>query len=329
MNRSDATRQVRLRRMCQPRRFGFLVFRRSAVLLPALLPVVLLLGCVEFRRQTLTYSYDIATDTLKIFQDYQGISAEGGAGSDSDAVTPTELKELDDVLSDQHTFFFCNWATDLSHAEMRKKLAEMKEADFSFDPPAYDRAVSLYRLLLENVHIENGAFYLDADGRLCGVQRVTVTNFSKLITAGNLVIRDVLKEKSLEGGTRAEERVLYRNSVRQQREYIKVKGNLFTLQLPMTRAEYERELGPNNQNSEEWRALKESHVTVRFSNNQCFFSAGLPKDRVTVVSMPASKKIYVPNLLEPVRKRAVILEKFDPTEAAKEFLAQRDRTLPH
>ena len=60
-----------------------------------LLPIVLLAGCIEFERQTLTYSYNPATDTLKVFQDYHGIF-----GADTtNSLSNEELTQFDSVIN--------------------------------------------------------------------------------------------------------------------------------------------------------------------------------------------------------------------------------------
>src|SRR5438477_5063230 len=58
---------------------------------PSLVLVVclaLFTGCLEFEQQTLTYRYDAKTDTLRIFQSYQGIfGADAKDGLSQDAAS--------------------------------------------------------------------------------------------------------------------------------------------------------------------------------------------------------------------------------------------------
>ena len=71
--------------------------------------LALFTGCLEFEQQTLTYRYDAKTDTLRIFQSYQGIF-----GADAkDGLSQDELAQLDSVLTGQRTFFFANWIFEL------------------------------------------------------------------------------------------------------------------------------------------------------------------------------------------------------------------------
>src|SRR5881409_2309150 len=53
------------------RNASFMAKRFPSLVLVACL--ALFSGCLEFEQQTLTYRYDAKTDTLRIFQSYQGI----------------------------------------------------------------------------------------------------------------------------------------------------------------------------------------------------------------------------------------------------------------
>src|SRR5262245_49230124 len=70
----------------------------------------LVTGCLEFEQQTLTYRYDAKTDTLRIFQSYQGIFGADG----NDGLSKDELEQLNSVLTGQRTFFFSNWVWEFN-----------------------------------------------------------------------------------------------------------------------------------------------------------------------------------------------------------------------
>ena len=53
--------------------------------------------------------------------------------------------------------------------------------DAKLDPATRAQREAFFKLLLENVHLENGAFHLDGHGKLCGTQFVTVARFSYVV----------------------------------------------------------------------------------------------------------------------------------------------------
>src|SRR5437870_8435677 len=251
--------------------------RHKVQLLAALFSVALLVGCIEFERQTLTYTYDAPTDTLKIFQDYHGIFG----ADDPHQPTSSELEQLDSVLKTQRTFFFGNWITEINHDQLRDLLKQFKDPEYQkqqkLEPPAAANLETLVKLLLENVHIENGPFYLDAGGKLSAVQRVTITKTSKLIAAGNVAIRDWLNAKAGESETAAEEQRLYRKSAQQQQNYIKLDGNRLTVRVPATQAKFDKTVGDHKQAEE----FKKSGGSITFTNDEITLSIGRPADKLT------------------------------------------------
>jgi len=147
----------------------------------ALLPMLWLTGCLEFEDQTLTYRHDPGTDTLRIFQDYHGIF-----GADNTAkLTDTEMEQLDSVLKGQRTFFFANWILEYNREQLRDLLTELKDPEKRKELEQPETAIARYEKLLtlavDNVRVENNGFYFDAKGRLCGSQKVIVTQVAKLI----------------------------------------------------------------------------------------------------------------------------------------------------
>ena len=53
--------------------------------------------------------------------------------------------------------------------------------------------IALYKLIGENVRIENGPFYLNGEGKLSATQEVTVTKVSFIIAAANQAILSALQ----------------------------------------------------------------------------------------------------------------------------------------
>ncbi len=294
-----------------------IMLKKSPLLLAALC-ALLLTGCLEFERQTLTYQYDAKTDTLRIFQAYQGIF-----GVDKpDALSGQELEQLQSVLSTPRTFFFANWIAEYNRDLVREKLAESKtpEANESATAAAARaRLGMLLQMLLDNVRVENGGFHLDDKGKLCGVQRVTVIRVSKLIAAGNESIRDALKAD--QGNLTAEERALYAKSAAGPADYIQIEGNQLRVRFPITRPDFEKNFGPKAEANNLLDEFRRSGGTLAFADNEMKWSIGKPADKTTRITLPVSDKPYLPNLLAAVKKQSIaVREKFDPEAAAKEFL---------
>ena len=171
---------------------------------------LLLTGCLDFEQQTLTYRYDAKTDTLRIFQAYQGIFG----GDKPDGLSDQEQEQLQSVLTTPRTFFFANWIAEYDQNTVREALDDLKKpvAQPQSKRDLADRAGQeiFLKLLLENVRVENGDFHLDDQGKLGGVQRVTMTQFSKLVGAANGPIRVFVKETTTAQGELAtDERALY------------------------------------------------------------------------------------------------------------------------
>ncbi len=286
---------------------------------------LLLTGCLEFERQTLTYQYDTKTDTLRIFQNYQGIF-----GVDkTNELSREEQEQLNSVLTTPRTFFFANWVFEYSRDEVSEAQTKSKVPDTNETPTdaaARGRLGTLLQLLLDNVRVENGGFYLDDKGKLCGVQRVTVTRVSKLIVAGNESIRDALKAESKSNSVdpfyAEDQRALYAKSASKPANYIQIEGNQIRVHFPMTHAEFDKNFEPTADVTKHLEEFRRSGGTLAFAQNAMRWSIGKPGDKTTRATLSVSDKPYVPNLLAAVKKQSITLrEKFDPEAAAKEFLA--------
>ena len=85
----------------------------------------------------------------------------------------------------QRTFFFSNWITDYNAQQLANEVAKMRDKlradDWTEEEKAFKRQlIALYKLIGENVRIENGPFYLNGEGKLSATQEVTVTKVSDL-----------------------------------------------------------------------------------------------------------------------------------------------------
>jgi len=282
--------------------------------------LALFTGCLDFEQQTLTYRYDAKTDTLRIFQSYQGIFGE----DTNDGLSPDEIEQLDSVLSGQRTFFFANWIFEYNRGQLLEITDKLRQPDaqqeLKMEPAALARAGSLIKLLLDNVRVENGSIYLDKQGKLCGVQRVTIKQCSKIIAAANPLMRDYFKAEAAKGDTSAEDRSLYLKSAEQQREYIQIEGNQLRLHWPVLRQDYEKYFGKNAEDTRQIEEFKRGGGKIGFANGEITVTAGEPTNKATSITLSVSKKPYVANALAAVKKRTSVQGQFDAESAAKKFV---------
>src|SRR5213075_494799 len=209
-----------------------------------LLPILLLAGCLEFEDQTLTYRYDPGTDTLRIFQDYHGIFGADAAAR----VTPAEEEQLDSVLNGQRTFFFANWILEYNREQLRELLQELKDPQKrkELNETASAQFEKLLTLAVENVRVENNGFYFDAKGRLCGSQKVTVTQVTKLIAAGNDAIREMIKAEARKAETSAEDKAVLLKAEAGPGDFIQLQGCALTVHVPMSPRAYAEMMDPGS-----------------------------------------------------------------------------------
>src|SRR6266540_4087494 len=96
------------------------------------------------------------------------------------------------------------------------------------------RYEKLLTLVVDDVRVENNGFYFDAKGRLCGNQKVTVTQVTKLIAAGNDALREMIKAKAGNQETSAEEKAALLKAEAGPGNFIQRQGSAFSFRFPMT-----------------------------------------------------------------------------------------------
>jgi len=283
-----------------------------------LLPMLWLTGCLEFEDQTLTYRYDPGTDTLRIFQDYHGIFG----ADDTAKLTDPEVEQLDSVLKGQRTFFFANWIFEYNREQLRELLQELKDPQKrkELTETASARFEKLLTLAVDNVRVENNGFYFDAKGRLCGSQKVTVTQVTKLIAAGNDAVHEIIKAEAGKQETSAEEKAGLLKAEAGPGDFIQLQGSALTVRVPMTPREYAEMMDPGSSDARLLTEFRRQGGRITMTNDLATFGLGAPTKAVTALTLPMSKQHYVPNAVDAVRKRASIREKFDPASAARAFL---------
>ncbi len=282
--------------------------------------LLLLTGCLEFEQQTLTYRYDAKTDTLRIFQVYHGIFG----GDQPAGLSAKELEQLQSVLSGQRTFFFENWILEFDRGQVRQEMDRLDKPetpqDTNMDSAARSRHKAFLQALLDDVRVENGAFYLDGQHKLCGVQFVTATRFSNLVAAASEQIRDLLKTEAGREKAGAETRDLYLKAAEQPQPFVVLDGNQLRVRFPMTRAEFDKSHGPDSSAVKQLELFKNQGGKFAFVGHELTWSIGSPSDRVTTLSLPVSEKPYLANAVAAVASQTAVREQLDSAATAQSFI---------
>jgi hypothetical protein len=148
----------------------------------ACLAVLLLPGCIEFEKQTLVFRHYPETDTLVIWQHYEGIHGE----DQEHGLSEKERDQLHSVVNGQRTFFFANWVTEYNAKDADRVIIDLEaELKMGIEPKAkVDEARQMLvfaKLVKKSVTIENGPFYLNKQQRLSATQQITIRNAGKII----------------------------------------------------------------------------------------------------------------------------------------------------
>ena len=166
----------------------------------------------------------------------------------------------------------------------------------------------------------NGRFYVDAKGRLSATQRVTVTQVSRLVAAGNGAISEAFKAEAVRDSTSSEDKASILRALQGPADFIRLEGNVLTVHFPMPREEFDKTLTNEDSGARQWREFKRQGGKVSYANGQGTWAFGSPTDTATILTLPVFVGPYVTNAVAEVRKRAGIVEKFDASAAAKEFV---------
>lgn len=281
------------------------MLKRSIFLaLPALL---MMTGCLEFERQTMSVRHDSASDTLYIFQDYQGIFG----GDDPAKLSDEEMDQLASVMRGERTFFFNNWIAEYNRERLFEVLREPLEGDES--SKATFRALA--QIAIDNIKVENVGFYLNDQKRLCGAQRVTIRNVSKLMAALNKALSATARDEANEEETSPENKKLLTQFADSGQATLRLEGNRLEARWPVSAKDY-REAQEDNQ----LKALLAAGAQIEHKDNLVRVTIGNKDGKSLSVTMPFSENPYKPNALEPAKKHG-IKPSFDPVKAAEAFLS--------
>ena len=298
--------------------------KRTLIILLTAPLLALLAGCIEFDEQTMNYRYDVDADTLRIFQDYRGIHAG------KDPVTKAEREQLDSVLKGQRTFFFNNWITEFNREAVVETLEKLRDparrAEMKLPEGAQPTVEKLLKLSLDQVSVENGPFYLDARGQLCGVQYVTVTKFSAVLAAGNDCALFFARTEAAAEGKSPEDKAALLKFAAKPKRFVEFDGNAMTVCYPVTAAEYEKHFGVAAKDPQPMENFRKAGVKVSFDDDLVTFQFGRKADSITSLTLPFKTDAYNPSLMELARTKHTVREAFDTTNAAQEFLLKGKAT---
>lgn len=286
-------------------------------LLPLVALTLVLTGCIEFERQTVTYEHDAKADTLLIHQTYHGIYG----ADDRTKLSDKEREQLADVMKGQRTFFFSNWILELNVGSWNAMLtAEVIPKTNSLEEAFRRAETNLLTLLIANVRIENGKFYLNEKGQPCGTQRVTIRNVSKIIEVGNALMRRGL-EVEMKGKPTAAERELLNASLARPEPFFTLTGQQIRLRYPMSREQFEKD-GRDDKAAERWVAeFVKAGGAVSHQNGELHARFGKTDSAQETLTLPmTTEKPYQPNALAHIRDTYSLAMDFDPKKDMEEFL---------
>ncbi|MSU43851.1 MAG: hypothetical protein EXS22_07410 [Pedosphaera sp.] len=286
----------------------------AAVLLP-------LASCIDFDTQTLVYRHYPASDVLVMFQNYEGIHGAKKA----DGLAQKEIDQLTSVFEESRTFFFSNWILEFNAAKVRAELAQLRAGNNADIAPAIRKAkIVLLALLVENVAIQSGPFYLNAAGRPSGVQRITVRQISKIITAANVLLREEILAKP-EPPVDVFDKALLEHA-RAKRDFIALNGQRLEVHLPASWNVIWATLNGENKTLLEFiPAVLAGGFEFDVRHNRVTVAAGRADANATTLrfSIPDSK--YQPNAAGFLEEKYGLQKQFDPARAQREFFAESDR----
>ncbi|NBR83963.1 MAG: hypothetical protein EB141_07210 [Verrucomicrobia bacterium] len=294
------------------------MLKRTCLLLG--LAVLLLPGCIEFDRQTVTYEHDTKADTLLIHQTYHGLYG----ADDVTQLSEQEREQLANVMKRQRTFFFANWIFELNVEGCKEQLTEAATPKTNSLEEAHRRAqTNALALLIANVRIENGKFYLNEKGQPCGTQRVTIRNVSKLIEAVNALLRRAL-EVEMKKSDSADERKLINESLARPGPFIILTGQQLRVRFPVPKEEFDK-AGHDDEKLRQFLAeFVRSGGAMSHEHGEVHLSFGrIDAARESVTLPMAGKENYRGNALAHIRDTYGLAKDFDPKKDAEEFLKSK------
>ena len=287
------------------------------------LAALLLPGCIEFEKQTLVFRHYLGTDTLVIWQHYEGIHGE----DNEHGLSKNEREQLHSVVNGERTFFFANWIFEYNAHEINKSITKL-EADLKIgiepqtEAELSRRTLALAKLLYKSVTIKNGPFYLNKQQRPSATQHVTIRNIGKLLRECNALCHFVILKgdgvigEFEEGDPNIE---LLEKSAQNKMAYLTIKGQQLRLRWPMTEQNFRKEM-----NVKVMEVFRKADVTIQHKNNLLTITVGKVNGTETAVSIPLPDVAFQPNATDRVVKRYGFTKGFNPAQARAKFFKDSD-----
>ena len=178
-----------------------------------------------------------------------------------------------------------------------------------------DDARTVQRLLDEGLDPNS----LNDKGQPCGTQRVTLRNVSKLIEAGNAVIRKSWEVQMKDKDTAAE-RELINASLARPEPFLSLTGQQIRIRSPFPRADFDQ-LGKDD---EKFRHFLAEFIrlggAMSHENGEVHVRFGRTDATRETVTLPMLGKGYQANAVGHIRDTYSFTKDFDPKQEAEEFL---------
>ena len=292
--------------------------------LAACMALLLATACLDFEKQTMTACYYPKTDTMVILQNYEGIF-----GDDlGDEPSEREFDELNSVLNGRVTFFFDNFGAVYDADQLAESIVEMKselaKGNSELDGAIVERQIGLIKLLLANVKIGAGPFYLKKNDRLCGMQRVTIRNVKTIIEAVNVSLRDLILSEPNDGDLDEASWALLRKVAARGENLFLIKGNQMQIRLPMTARGYRQVFFAKD--DPVGAELTQLGINLAHAGQLATLTIGKPgAPWMVLAGQKKNEEKYIPNMVREVRARKGIEKDFDLAKYTKEFFKSSDK----
>ena len=232
-----------------------------------------------------------------------------------------EREQLASVMKGQRTFFFANWIFEVDVEGLKETLTSVATPETNSLKEAQRRATTnLLALVVANVRVENGKLFLNDKGQPCGTQRVTIRNVSKLLAAGNAVIRRSW-EVELKDKPTVEERELINASLARPEPFVTLTGQQLGLRTPFPKVEFDK-IGADDEKLRHYIAeFVRQGGAMSHEKGEMHLRFGRTDSTRESVTLPmGATKGYQPNALAHLRDTYGLAKDFDAKKDAEEFL---------
>ena len=266
-------------------------------------------SCVEFEQQDVWFRYDEKADTLRMFTVYGGLF-NGADLDDPSEYLDEAMRELVPVMAGRRAYFFNN---------LLEYSAEFLRYQSSNVADAADR--SLAQLLLDNVSIKSGKFFLNAEGKLCNYQFLEVKNASKLVKA----INAFFNRKCVKGGPPRElskaSGKLWLKAAAADHQWLTLDGGAVMVRIPLTEEDFlkfkrdvGKDVGEKSLGSAAWKLKRIASIVasdwwVTWKDGFAVFNIGFSGQDVNHLGMAVDNSEMGHSIIEPVKKEYGLLGK--------------------